>query len=518
MRKIYIPRDTASVSIGADVVARKFADAGFTVVRTGSRGAAWLEVLVEIETPKGRIGYGPVQPRDVENLIQCDISNGEAHPLYLGPVEEIEYFQKQTRITFARAGVIDPLSVEDFLAHGGFQGLKKAAELGPKEIVKTVLDSGLRGRGGAGFPTGIKWQTALDASPKQKCEQKYVVCNADEGDGGTFSDRLLMESDPFALIEGMIICGYAIGATKGYIYLRSEYPLTKDILTTVIANGYRSGWLGKDIGGLGVDFDLELRIGAGAYICGEETSLLDSLEGKRGMVRAKPPLPAIAGLFGKPTIINNVITLASVPDIFVNGAQSYAAHGVARSRGTLPFQLAGNVKRGGLVEVPFGTTLRELIEGFGGGTYSGRPIKAVQVGGPLGSYLPPESLDVVLDYEAFDAIGGAIGHGGIVVFDDSADMGQQARFAFEFCELESCGKCTPCRIGSVRGKETIDKILAGENPHENLALLEDLFETMELGSLCAMGGLTPKPVRSLLKHFPQDFGEAVMCAKQGAEG
>lgn len=508
MRKVYVPRDTASVSVGADQVANKFKTLGFNVVRNGSRGAAWLEPLVEIDTPKGRVGFSCVRPSDVDALVNDAFQHEAPHLLDVGLIKNIDYFKKQTRHVFAKAGDIDPLSIDDYIAHGGFEGLKKCVQMGAADSVKCVLDSGLRGRGGAAFPTGIKWQTTLDA----KAEQKYVVCNADEGDGGTFSDRLVMEADPVALIEGMAICGASIDATKGYIYLRSEYPLTKLILGEAIANAYNAGWLGKNIGGLGIDFDLELRIGAGAYICGEETSLLDSLEGKRGMVRAKPPLPAIQGLFGKPTIINNVITLASVPDILANGAAAYAALGVGRSTGTLPFQLGGNIKRGGLVEVEFGHTLREIIEDFGGGTLSGRPIKAVQLGGPLGSYIHPDELDTVLDYEKFAEIGGAVGHGGIVVFDETTDMVALARFAFTFCEVESCGKCTPCRIGAVRGGEILDKIKDGQNVDENFELLDDLFEVMEQGSLCAMGGLTPKPVRSLLKHFPTEFG-----LKQGAK-
>lgn len=508
MDKVYVPRDTASVSVGADLVAAKFAAFGFEVIRNGSRGAAWLEPLVEIDSPDGRIGFSCVRPSDVEALVQDAFSHEAPHLLDVGFVHKIEYFKNQTRRIFAKAGEIDPLSIDDYIAHRGFIGLRKCVEMGAQASVKQVLDSGLRGRGGAAFPTGIKWQTTLDT----QSDQKYVVCNADEGDGGTFSDRLVMEADPMALIEGMVICGASIGATKGYIYLRSEYPLTKDILGEAIGNAYAAGWLGKNIDGLGVDFDLELRIGAGAYICGEETSLLDSLEGKRGMVRAKPPLPAIEGLFGQPTIVNNVITLASVPDILANGAEVYAALGCGRSTGTLPFQLGGNIKRGGLVEVEFGLTLREIVENFGGGTHSGRPIKAVQLGGPLGSYIHPDEFDTVLDYEKFAEIGGAVGHGGIVVFDDTADMAALARFAFTFCEAESCGKCTPCRIGAVRGGEILDKIAKKDNVKENFILLDDLFDVMEIGSLCAMGGLTPKPVRSLLKHFPAEFG-----LKDGAE-
>lgn len=502
MKTVYVPRDTASVSVGADEVAAKFMAFGFEVIRTGSRGAAWLEPLVEIDTPDGRVGFSCVRLGDVDELARNVINHEAPHLLDVGLVDHINYFKKQSRHIFAKAGVIDPLSVDDYVSHGGFEGLKKCVAMGAEASVKQVLDSGLRGRGGAAFPTGIKWQTTLAV----EAEQKYVVCNADEGDGGTFSDRLVMEADPMALIEGMIICGASIGANKGYIYLRSEYPLTKEILGAAIENAYSAGWLGGNVGGLGVDFELELRIGAGAYICGEETSLLDSLEGKRGMVRAKPPLPAIQGLFGKPTIINNVITLASVPDILLNGAEAYAALGVGRSTGTLPFQLGGNVKRGGLVEVEFGHTLREIIEDFGGGTLTGRPIKAVQLGGPLGSYIHPNEFDTVLDYEKFAEIGGAVGHGGIVVFDDTVDIASLARFAFTFCEVESCGKCTPCRIGAVRGGELLDKIIGGDVDFENFELLDDLFDVMEQGSLCAMGGLTPKPVRSLLKHFPTEFG------------
>ena len=502
MNTVYVPRDTASISVGSDQVAAKFEAAGFKVIRNGSRGAAWLEPLVEIDTKDGRVGFSRVKACDVDELINTAFQNKNPDLMGVGFIKNIEYFKKQKRHIFAKSGEIDPLSIDDYVAHNGFVGLKKCIEIGSQASVTQVLDSGLRGRGGAAFPTGIKWQTTLNV----KSDQKYVVCNADEGDGGTFSDRLVMETDPMSLIEGMIICGVSIGATKGYIYLRSEYPLTKEILGQAIANAYQAGWLGKNIASLGIDFELELRIGAGAYICGEETSLLDSLEGKRGMVRVKPPLPAIEGLFGKPTIINNVITLASVPDILANGAKAYATLGVGRSTGTLPFQLGGNIKRGGLVEVEFGHTLRDILDNFGGGTLSGRPIKAVQLGGPLGSYIHPDEFDTVLDYEKFAEIGGSVGHGGIVVFDDTVDITGLARFAFTFCEVESCGKCTPCRIGAVRGGELLDKIIIGDSTKENFELLDNLFDVMEQGSLCAMGGLTPKPVRSLLKHFPSEFG------------
>jgi formate dehydrogenase iron-sulfur subunit len=448
-----------------------------------------------------RIAYGPVQPDDVEELVTSDFLNGGEHTLRLGPINEIPYLIKQERWTFFRVGLIEALSIDDYSAHGGFKGLTKAFEIGPSGVLEELQASGLRGRGGAAFPTAIKWQTVADADG----EQKYIACNADEGDSGTFSDRMLMEGDPLTLIEGMLIAGFAVGANKGYIYLRSEYPLTRTIFAEALQIARDNGWLGDNINGSDFSFELELHIGAGSYVCGEETAMLESLEGKAGLVRFKPPLPALEGLFGKPTVVNNVVTLASVPNILSLGGERYAGFGSGRSKGTLAFQLAGNVKRGGLVEKAFGLTLRELIEDFGGGSASGRKIRAVQVGGPLGAYIPEQHFDTPLDYEAFADVGGMLGHGGIVVFDDTVDMAAQARFAMEFCSIESCGKCTPCRIGSVRGVEVIDKILADDNREANLELLDDLCDTMIDGSLCAMGGMTPFPVQSAIRHFPEDF-------------
>lgn len=512
MLTIYVPRDTTACALGADTVAQAIvAEASarnidITLVRNGSRGLFWLETLVEVETPAGRMAYGPVNAGDVAGLFDAGFHD-EKHQgkqgsaLSLGLTEDIPYLKNQQRVNFARAGIIDPLSIEDYKTLGGFAGLTRALTMAPQAIVDEVKASGLRGRGGAAFPAGIKWQTVLDTPS----EQKYIVCNADEGDSGTFADRLLMEADPYQLIEGVTIAGLGVGATQGYIYLRSEYPKAHEVLKAALANVYATGYLGSDVAGSGKCFDLEVRLGAGAYICGEETSLLDSLEGKRGLVRAKPPLPAVVGLFGEPTVINNVLTLATVSAIFEKGADFYQGFGTGRSLGTLPMQLAGNIKRGGIVELAFGSTLRELIEDFGGGTASGRPVKAVQVGGPLGAYLPESQWDIALDYEAFAAAKAMLGHGGVVVFDDSVDMLEQARFAMEFCVVESCGKCTPCRIGSTRGVEIIDKIRANERRDDNLILLEELCETMEYGSLCAMGGLTPFPVRSAVKHFPEDF-------------
>lgn len=508
---VYVPGDTSARSVGADDVAAQFREHlgdRVTVVRNGSRGLLWLEPLVEVSTPRGRVGWGPVTPGTVLELITAGIADGEAgaaagHPLYLGPVDELEWLRGQQRVTFARVGVVDPVSPEDYLAHGGLAGLRRALALEPAQVVEEVAASGLRGRGGAGFPAGIKWRTALGAAGKPK----YIACNADEGDSGTFADRMLIEGDPFTLIEGMVIAAWATGADEGYVYLRSEYPLAAATLRAAIEAARDRGWLGRDILGSGLDFDLHLRVGGGAYICGEETSMLNSLEGKRGVIRPKPPIPAVSGLFGAPTLIHNVLTLASVPAIVAaaDGGTGYAALGTGRSRGTQVFQLGGNIARGGIVELPFGVTLGELVLGYGGGTRSGRPVRAVQVGGPLGSYVPVSQLGLPLDYEAFAAAGAMVGHGGIVVFDDTVDMARMARFAMEFCAHESCGKCTPCRIGSVRGAETIDKIIADDDRQANLVLLEDLCETMTSGSLCAMGGLTPQPVLSALRFFPEDF-------------
>ena len=501
---VYVPRETAAVSLGAHDVAEKFAALdNIEVVRNGSWGMSWLEPLVEVVVNGERIAFGPVTVGDIDSLVAAGMLAGAEHALRLGPTKDIPYLRNQERWTFRRCGLIDPLSVDDYRANGGFAGLETAFDKGAGHVLEQVRASGLRGRGGAGFPTGIKWQTVADADG----EQKFITCNADEGDSGTFSDRILMESDPFTLIEGMIIAGFAVGASKGYIYLRSEYPLTRRVLTKALTAAREAGWLGDDLQGSGFSFDIDLHLGGGSYVCGEETAMLESLEGKAGIIRYKPPLPAIAGLFGKPTVVNNVVTLGSVPDIIAHGGEAYAKLGVNRSKGALAFQLAGNIKRGGLVEKAFGLTLRELIEDFGGGTASGRPLRAVQIGGPLGAYFSAEQLDTPLDYEAFIEAGGMLGHGGIVVFDDTVDMAAQARFAMQFCAIESCGKCTPCRIGSVRGVEVIDRIVADEDREENISLLKDLCDTMIDGSLCAMGGMTPFPVRSALKSFPEDFNK-----------
>jgi formate dehydrogenase iron-sulfur subunit len=500
--RVYVPRDSAARSVGADEVAARIAQlADVEIVRNGSRGMLWLEPFVEVETPAGRVGYGPVAPDDVEALLGAGMLDGAEHALCHGLVDEMEWLARQQRVSFARVGIIDPLDLDAYRATGGLRGLRRALSQAVADVVGDVLASGLRGRGGAGFPAGIKWRTVLEAPGPDK----YVCCNADEGDSGTFADRMLMEGDPFTLLEGMAIAGIALGACEGLIYVRSEYPAAIATLRTAVDIARVDGWLGSDVLGTGLAFDVRITEGAGSYVCGEETAMLESLEGKRGMVRAKPPIPALHGLFGKPTLVHNVLTLSAVPQILADGPAAYQALGIDRSRGTSVFQLAGNVARGGIVELGFGVSLRELVEDFGGGTRSGRPLRAVQVGGPLGAYFPAAALDVPMDYEALASAGGLLGHGGVVVFDDTVDMAAQARFAMEFCAVESCGKCTPCRIGSTRGVEVIDRITAGVDRERNLELLEDLCQTMTDGSLCAMGGLTPLPVRSALHHFGEDF-------------
>jgi len=505
---IFIPRDSSALSLGADkvfnVIKSEASKRGveLEIIRNGSRGLFWLETMVEVKTPKGRVAYGPVDPNDVSSMFDNEFYLGKKHPLSLGITDDIEWLKNQERLTYARVGITDPVSLKDYESHDGFKGLRNAIKLKSQEIVDEVTESGLRGRGGAAFPTGIKWQTVLNA-PSDK---KYIVCNADEGDSGTFSDRMIMENDPFVLIEGMIIAGLAVGADQGYIYLRSEYPHAQAILNEAIAIAEKNGFLGKNILNSEFNFNLEVTRAAGAYICGEETSLLESLEGKRGLVRYKPPLPAIEGLYGKPTVVNNVISLATIPIILDKGAKFYADYGMGRSKGTLPIQLAGNLKQTGLIEKAFGITLRELLYDFGGGSATGKNIKAVQVGGPLGAFLPEHQFDIPLDYEKFSEINAVVGHGGIVAFDDSIDMSKLARYSFEFCAIESCGKCTPCRIGSTRGMEVIDKIKDGVDQEKNVEVLRDLGETMVHGSLCAMGGMTPFPVISALNFFPKDFG------------
>jgi formate dehydrogenase iron-sulfur subunit len=506
--RVDVPGDSAALALGADAVSaaiqRLAALRGtpVSIVRTGSRGACWLEPLVEVTTPAGRIAYGPVTAAEVPALLDAGMLAGGNHRLRIGDVAALPWFTRQQRLTCARLGVVDPASLEDYARHGGLAGLRAALAMTAEDIVHAVTESGLRGRGGAAFPTGLKWRTTL----QQAATRKYVACNADEGDSGTFADRMLLEGDPFVVIEGMVIAGLATGAREGFVYLRAEYPHAARAFARALDVARSAGMLGPDVLGSGQAFDIALRLGAGAYVCGEETSMLESLEGRRGEVRARPPLPAVKGLFGAPTAVNNVVTLASVPFILANGPAGYRDLGAGRSRGTLPLQLGGNVRRGGLVEHAFGLSLRELVEEFGGGTATGRPLRAVQVGGPLGAFLPVSALDLPLDYEALSAAGALLGHGGVVVFDDSVDLSEMALHALEFCAHESCGKCTPCRIGSVRGAELLARVRHGEGDREaQLALLDELCEVMLQGSLCGLGGMTPLPVRSAIRHFPEDF-------------
>jgi formate dehydrogenase iron-sulfur subunit len=503
--------------VGADAVASALeAEAArrgrsLRIVRNGSRGLYWLEPLVEVVTPAGRVAYGPVPPAQVPKLLDAGLLEGGAHQLRLGDMSTHPWLASQQRLTGERLGIVDPASVDDYLAHGGYRGLDAALAMAPADIVRAVTESGLRGRGGAAFPTGIKWQTVHG----QPAARKYIACNADEGDSGTFSDRMLMEGDPFSLIEGMTIAGIAVGATQGYIYLRVEYPHAARALLRALRVARARGYLGANLRGSGRDFDIAVRLGAGAYICGEETSMLESLEGRRGEVRVRPPLPAIKGLFGQPTVVNNVVTLATVPVVLARGAQFYREFGMGRSRGTIPLQLAGNVRHGGLVERAFGLTVKELVYDYGGGTATGRPVRAVQIGGPLGAYLPASEFDTPLDYEALAANNALLGHGGVVVFDERVDMARMARYALEFCAVESCGKCTPCRIGSARGVELVDRIIAGRtnaarngSQDADMALLGELCDTLFNGSLCGLGGMTPFPVRSALRYFKEDFQRA----------
>ncbi len=507
--KIYLPLDSVAVALGADDIADAILaqaeklGVAVELVRNGSRGMVWLEPMAEVETPRGRLAFGPMTLADVPALF-ADLAT---HQKALGPTENLPWLAAQTRLTFARVGVIDPLSLNEYKAQGGLSGLTRALAMTNADIVAEVTASGLRGRGGAGFPTGIKWKTVSEAI----ADRKYIVCNADEGDSATFADRMLMEGDPFTLIEGMIIAGLATGATKGFVYIRSEYPIAIRVMQDAVKIAQGAGVLGQTICGAARSFDIEIRVGAGAYVCGEETSLLNSLEGKRGVVRAKPPLPALEGFLGKPTVVNNVISLATIPVIFEKGAAFYKEFGIGRSRGTIPLQIAGNVKFGGLYEIAFGLTLGDIVDSIAGGTASGRPVKAVQVGGPLGAYFPRALFDTPFGYEEFAGKEGLIGHAGLTLFDDSADMLRQARFAMEFCAIESCGKCTPCRIGAVRGVETVDRIARGDATA--IPLLTDLCATMKAGSLCALGGFTPYPVLSALTHFPDDFN----TAKEAAE-
>ena len=503
--KIYIPKETSACSVGSELIAEKITDLAqghkhISIIRNGSWGAFWLEPFIEIEKNGNRKGTSYLNKK-ISHLSSIEELFDDFYNSNPFNIMDIDFIKRQTRLVFSRIGLYDPLDLNQYRNSHGYKGLEKSFEIGQQQTIDEIKRSGLNGRGGAAFPTAIKMQTVLD----QESKTKYVACNADEGDGGTFSDRLIMECDPYSLIEGMTIAAYSVGANHGYIYLRSEYPLAKYFLTEAIKILKSHNLLGKNILGKNFTFDIELRIGAGSYVCGEETAMMESIEGRRGLVRSKPPLPAIKGLFHQPTLINNVITLASMSVILLHGKEIFSQFGSGKSVGTMPYQLCGNIKQGGLIEVPFGITLNEMIYDFGAGTFNEKPVHAVQIGGPLGIYLPTHLLNTPLTIEALMDLNGSLGHGGVIVFDDSTNMALQAKFAMDFCAIESCGKCTPCRIGSVRGVELIDKIYNGTAVKADRILLEELCETMETTSLCAMGGMTPNPVRSIIKYFPNEM-------------
>ncbi len=491
MTRLYLSNDTAARAVGAERLAQAWAARPeIDLVRTSSRGAWFLEPLVERDGPDGRLAW----PRATIDSLS-DILAGVGGQ----PIDRLLFLAEQQRVTFANFGVTRPLSLDDFRARGGLAGLERAARLSPDEIVEELKVSGLRGRGGAAFPVWQKWRVAA----QQPGARKFVVVNADEGDAGTYCDRMILEGDPFRLLEGLLICARAVGATQGFVYCRYEYPAAARTLREAVRLAEANGLL--TVGEGAAPFPIEVVSGAGSYVCGEETALLESLEGRRGIVRAKPPYPAVSGLYGCPTIVSNVLTFAVVPSILARGGAWHAALGTEGSRGTVVLQLGGRVKQPGLVEIPFGATLREVVERFGGGPAAGARLKAVQVGGPLGSLFPASRLDLPICYDAFAAAGAILGHGGIVVYDDETDMAELARHFMTFTAEESCGKCAPCRIGSVRGREILERLAAGRGRGGDLALLADLGETMKAASLCAHGGRAPYPVLTAIEHWGAEF-------------
>ncbi|MFO0717058.1 MAG: NADH-ubiquinone oxidoreductase-F iron-sulfur binding region domain-containing protein [Nitrospira sp.] len=487
--RLYLSNDTSARAAGAGTLAEAWCDRpDVQLIRTSSRGAFYLEPMVERDSPQGRIAWFNVSPQDLPSILA---GTGAT------PVETIPFLAHQTRCTFANFGETEPLALDEYQARGGLSGLEAAFRLTPDAIIEELRVSQLRGRGGAAFPVWNKWKVAQQATGKQK----YVVANADEGDAGTYCDRMILEGDPFRLLEGMLICARAIGAGQGYVYCRQEYPAAAATLRAAIHKADEAELLELH----GEPFPIEVVEGAGSYVCGEETALLESLEGKRGVVRARPPYPAQSGLYGCPTIVSNVLTFASIPNILSRGGAWHAGLGTEQSRGTIALQLGGRVKHPGLVEVPFGLSLHQVLEQFGGGMAPGSRFKAVQVGGPLGSLFPSTGLDIAICYDAFAKAGAVLGHGGIVVYDHETDMVDLARHFMAFTADESCGKCTPCRIGSVRGREILERIQAGSGTMDDLRLLDDLGETMKLASLCALGGRAPYPVLTAIEHFPAEF-------------
>ena len=480
------------------------------VVKTGCFGLCALGPIM-IVYPEGTF-YSMVQEDDIPEIVSEHLLKGRVvtRLLYdettktdkIIPLNETNFYKKQHRVALRNCGVINPENIEEYIGTGGYEALGTVlTEKTPEDVIQILLDSGLRGRGGAGFPTGLKWKfTAAN-----EADQKYVCCNADEGDPGAFMDRSILEGDPHAVLEAMAIAGYAIGASQGYIYVRAEYPIAVKRLEIAIAQAREYGLLGKNIFDSGFDFDIELRLGAGAFVCGEETALMTSIEGNRGEPRPRPPFPALKGLFQKPTILNNVETFANIPQIIVNGPEWFASMGTEKSKGTKVFALGGKIHNTGLVEVPMGTTLREIVEEIGGGIPNGKKFKAAQTGGPSGGCIPAEHLDVPIDYDNLKAIGSMMGSGGLIVMDEDTCMVDIAKFFLEFTVDESCGKCTPCRIGTRRMLEILEKITKGQATMEDLDKLEELCYHLQSSSLCALGQTAPNPVLSTLRYFRDEY-------------
>ena len=480
------------------------------VIRTGCFGLCALGPIVVVY-PEGAF-YSQIKVEDVPEIVDEHLIKGRIvkHLLYddtvagdtVKSLNETQFYKKQKRVALRNCGVIDPENINEYIAMDGYQALVKClTEYTPDEVIQIVKDSGLRGRGGGGFPTGLKWSFTR----KNQADQKYVVCNADEGDPGAFMDRSVLEGDPHCIVEAMAICGYATGATEGYIYVRAEYPIAVKRLQIAIDEARELGLLGKNIFDSGFDFDLHIRLGAGAFVCGEETALMTSIEGNRGEPRPRPPFPAEKGLFGKPTTENNVETFANIPQIILHGAESFASMGTERSKGTKVFALGGNIKHTGLVEIPMGTTLREIVEDIGGGIPNGRKFKAAQTGGPSGGCIPASLMDTEIDYDNLTAIGCMMGSGGLIVMDDSNCMVDIAKFFLDFTVDESCGKCSPCRIGTRRMQEILEKIIAGKATLEDLDKLEELAHYIKENSLCGLGQTAPNPVLATLKFFRDEY-------------
>jgi NADH-quinone oxidoreductase subunit F len=472
--------------------------------RTGCMGMCYSEVLVEVFPPQDRrVFYRNVTPEQVQRIVEEHIIGGDPVTEWVIPADEIDnLLSKQRRIVLRNCGIIDPESIDDYLAAGGYKALEKVLHsMSPQEVIDEVTRSGLRGRGGAGFPTGVKWGLAR----KSPGSQKYVICNADEGDPGAFMDRSVLESDPHGVIEGMLIAGYAIGASEGYIYVRAEYPLAIHRLEIALDQASERGFIGEGILGSDFDFNISIRQGAGAFVCGEETALMMSVEGRRGMPNFRPPFPAQSGLWGKPTNINNVETLANVSWIILNGANAFNAHGTEKSKGTKVFALAGKIARGGLIEVPMGISLKEIVFDIGGGTSKGLDFKAVQMGGPSGGVIPASLAETPVDYESITKTGAIMGSGGLIVMDESACMVDVAKFFLNFTQDESCGKCTFCRIGTLRMLEVLDRITKGEGKEEDIEHLEELAQGVKKASLCGLGQTVPNPVLTTLRYFRDEY-------------